>query len=196
MRTLATILMLVTLHWVLPTRAVAQWGRKPGGSLPPKSRPSASTNNTTVRGAQAIECNGWYYVPVRIVRPSEWSMADMDAICAEANRVWNKARIGFSFTVDNGRAGVMSQASFDLRMSGAAGLYTGNGRVQVDPDLQLLARGRVLAHELGHVLNLNNVGDRDRLMGPMADSLKSGIALTRSEIATARAAAKALTANK
>lgn len=124
------------------------------------------------------------------------SLHDLDAICAEANRVWRPANIGFSFTVERKRSGVMSHATFDLRMAGAAGLYTGNGRVQVDPSLTMVAKGRVLAHELGHVLDLDNVGGSDRLMGPVSDAQKSGITLTKSEIAKARAAAKALTATK
>lgn len=191
MKQAAIAIMVLLAHWMLPTRSVAQWGNRSGGSLPPKASSSAP-----VRGAQAIEVGGWYYVPVRVVRPSNLSRDDVDAICAEANRVWRVARIGFSFTVDNDRAGVLSLATFDLQMSGAAGLYTGGGRVQVDPDLALIAKGRVLAHELGHFMDLENVRDSSRLMGPLADRNKSGIKLTKQEIDTARTAAKSLTASR
>lgn len=184
-RLVATLVIATAMLW--SGTATAQWGGPAGGGVPPRSSGGSGSR------AQAIAVGDWYFVPVRIVKPRGWSEQDLDRICAEANRVWTVARIGFSFTVQDQRDGVMSRATFDLNMSGAAGLYTGNGRVQVDPDLTLVARGRVLAHELGHVLELENASDSSRLMGPLADRNKTGIEITRSEIATARAAANKLT---
>lgn len=118
---------------------------------------------------------------------------EIDAICAEANRCWEQASIQWTYT-RYGRDGVQGYCTFDLRMRGAAGLYTGRGRVQVDPNLQdATARGRVLAHECGHYLDLENASDDNRLMGAVIGNAKPGTKLTGQEIATARAAAEKLT---
>jgi hypothetical protein len=121
------------------------------------------------------------------------SQAEFEEITVEANRCWEPANIHWTFTRHT-KDGVTSRCSFDLRMRGAAGLYSGNGRVQVDPTIKRARdKGRVLGHEVGHYLALENVGNTSRLLGPMLGDEKPGTELTKEEIATARSAAAKLT---